>query len=584
MRRLLATMLIFALATAVRAETRTWTSSSGRFSTEAELIDFNDGKAHLKKADGKVIEVPLSSLCEEDRALIKKQFPGVEEAHIRPGVEYREWTSKSGKFKIMGEFLGVSEGKVRIRKSDGTEINVELAKLSTADQRFAADELKQQSEAEKESPAMEEAGDEKLTEKLAPQDLAMKLVRLEPPKGKARALRATEYYLKLTKPQLFHMQLGERNGDRNEAEFRRIVKTEAKYSAKVPFRGVAKLGGHDYAFALDSVKNVGYDKLYFDLNRDGDLTNDKPLTATNVSAPATGVSQSQFPRVDLKLEAGDKSVDYSFLLSTFCQQTAAESSASVSLYSAVVREGQITQGGKPVQIVLLDHNSNGRFDDTVNVQLVAGNVVPSTADLLLVNPNTKEKLSSDDITLGRDRNYVSKTVCIGKNFYKLEVPPAGDSVKLTPTDLAIGYVTNASPAYRAVVFSNDYGVMMIGGLANQKIPLPEGKWSVASYTIDATGFTGSARTAITATFGGRPSSVEVKNGETSQLPFGAPFKGVVTASRAAGNKVYLSLAIQGSAGENCTSFYVNGSRPPEPHFVIKDSKGSVVYQGAFEYG
>lgn len=584
MSRCLAAMLIFALAAPASAEPRTWTSSSGRFSTEAELIDFNDGKAHLKKADGKVIEVPLSSLCDADRAAIKKQFPGVEETRARPGVEYREWASKSGKFKIMGEFLGVAEGKVRIRKTDGTEISVGLDKLSDADQRFAADEMKQQSDAEKEAPSAEESGDEKLTEKLAPQDLVMKLVRLEPPKGKARASRATDYYLKLTKPQLFHVQLGDRSGDQLEAAFRRVVKTEPKYSAKVPFRAVAKLGGQDYAFALDSVKNVGYDKLYFDLNRDGDLMNDKPLLAANVSAPAAGVSQSQFPRVDLKLEAGGTPTDYSFLLSTFCQQGAGESYAAVSLYSAVVREGQITQGQKKTQIVLLDHNSNGRFDDAVNVRMVAGAIVPSAADLLLVNPNVKEKLASDDITLGRDRNFVSKTVCIGKNFYKLDVPPAGDTVKLTPTELAIGYVTNGSPAYRAVAFHQDFGVMMIGGLANQKIPLPEGKWSVASYTIDATGFTGGARTAITATFGDRPASVVVKADETTELPFGAPFKGVVTASRAAGNKVYLSLAIQGSAGENCTSFYVNGSRPPEPHFVIKDSKGTVVYQGAFEYG
>ena len=50
------------------------------------------------------------------------------------------------------------------------------------------------------------------------------------------------------------------------------------------------------------------------------------------------------------------------------------------------------------------------------------------------------------------------------------------------------------------------------------------------------------------------------------------------------SKVSLSLAIVGAAGEQCTSFYVNGSRPPRPRFVIKDQEGKSVHQGSFEYG
>ena len=175
----------------------------------------------------------------------------------------------------------------------------------------------------------------------------------------------------------------------------------------------------------------------------------------------------------------------------------------------------------------MDHNSNGRFDDTISLQ--SGGTA-AEGDLLLVNPNPKNNLSAD-ATMGGDRNFVSKTVCMGKSFYRMEIPPAGDSLKLTPTKLSLGSVTNPSPAYRAVLFCEDYGVLMLGGMKDQKIPLPAGTWQVINYTIDASGFAGGRGTAVAAKFGANPSTVTVTKGETAKLPFGAPFHAVVTGRR-----------------------------------------------------
>ena len=90
----------------------------------------------------------------------------------------------------------------------------------------------------------------------------------------------------------------------------------------------------------------GYNRLYFDVNGNGDLTDDKPISATEVNCPTPGLSQSQFPRVDISLDVDGKSVEYSFLLSAMCRQSSTASYATVSLYSAAVREGYITQGKK----------------------------------------------------------------------------------------------------------------------------------------------------------------------------------------------------------------------------------------------
>ena len=142
MKRLLAVFLILVLLGSIAdAASRVWKSSNGRFSVEADLLDFKDGKAQLRKSNGTVIEVPLVSLCEEDRRYVKSQFPGVEEEKLAPGTEYRDWKTKNGKFGTVAVFLGCEESKVQLRKPDGSEISVDKKLLSVDDQRWIADEL-----------------------------------------------------------------------------------------------------------------------------------------------------------------------------------------------------------------------------------------------------------------------------------------------------------------------------------------------------------------------------------------------------------------------------------------------------------
>ena len=60
----------------------------------------------------------------------------------------------------------------------------------------------------------------------------------------------------------------------------RVVHREPKkYHADHPFRAVATFGGKKYGFVLDKQTETrkGYDRLYFDLNGNGDLTDDVPI-------------------------------------------------------------------------------------------------------------------------------------------------------------------------------------------------------------------------------------------------------------------------------------------------------------------
>ncbi len=50
---------------------RQWTDSTGKYKTEAVLIEFKNGKVRLKKKDGKFVVLPLSRLSAEDQAFLK---------------------------------------------------------------------------------------------------------------------------------------------------------------------------------------------------------------------------------------------------------------------------------------------------------------------------------------------------------------------------------------------------------------------------------------------------------------------------------------------------------------------------------
>ncbi len=53
---------------------RTWTDRSGQFQIEAELVDYQDGKAQLKKDNGEVLVVPLSKLSFTDQKFLREEL------------------------------------------------------------------------------------------------------------------------------------------------------------------------------------------------------------------------------------------------------------------------------------------------------------------------------------------------------------------------------------------------------------------------------------------------------------------------------------------------------------------------------
>jgi hypothetical protein len=72
MRTFLVAILVFAVCTPI-ALARKWTDSTGNYTTEAEFVDFKDGKVHLKKENGKIITFPIEKLSKSDQEYVKNK-------------------------------------------------------------------------------------------------------------------------------------------------------------------------------------------------------------------------------------------------------------------------------------------------------------------------------------------------------------------------------------------------------------------------------------------------------------------------------------------------------------------------------
>jgi len=477
-------------------------------------------------------------------------------------------------------------------------------------------------------------------------------------------------------------------GEASDDAFKRIVTKEPKYASDHPYRGVVKFGTQEFAFALDAVpppdakkpegkttpektatktpslvaaisaaiveaavpggtatagsplanpaltKDFAYNRLYFDSNRNGDLTDDKLIEITAdsrraaMSMPAgMAYRPFEFPCIDLTIDVDGTKIDHSFFINGYANSSANNCTVMVSFSSATCREGDITLDGKQHHLVLIDFNSNGRFDDKIripeNVRMASGQIYAELGDVLLVDPQLGATASDSpyDPTASEYRHFLSDMVQIDGRWYDLKVSPAGDQLTLTPSTAPLGNVTNRNDSFGALIYSSEKGFLKIRGTKDKPISIPEGEWKLYSYSItketpktenktaEANPSTDSLLDGLAQSLGAGPSitppslvaatatdkynPVTVRKGETIEMPFGPPYTPTVTAvsynvvnanGQQPVQQTYLEMTLIGVGGEAVTNMTVKGRQPGKPALTITDPDGKVVQQGNFEYG
>ncbi len=399
----------------------------------------------------------------------------------------------------------------------------------------------------------------------------LELKRLEPG---SRLVAGPDFFLRASQSQSHFLQLGLK-GRRPEAkDFAELIHKEPKYQAAEPVRGVFLLGGQKFGFALDAIPiqpgdkpgekpadqpasppdakspkgpaekmapapaptAVAYNRLYFDRNRNGDLTDDPPVDGKPpaIFGYPRNYAVMVFPAVDVKLQAEGTTYDYAFFVQAMSYASAAPSSrgaaaefryVQVSLDPAVYRHGTITLDGQSREVYLTDFNANGRFDDAwqaASVAVAGRPLLLSQGDMLMFGPPPvllSLGVSPYDVTTTEGRHPLSQLVCLDRRFYELKVTPSGDQLTLTATQRPMGSLRSPHRQFQALLYGELGFVKIAGG--DKEIPIPAGQWRVASYTLD---LTAERRKALDAASGKEKSSGEPAGSKEGKPPADSPAK------------------------------------------------------------
>jgi len=376
-------------------------------------------------------------------------------------------------------------------------------------------------------------------------------------------------------------------GDEKPA-FDEVVTKDRDYETDFPFRGVLELGDGFYGIAFDAV-NAGEDavipffnRLYIDMDHDGDLTDEEVIKAVTARA-SNNKSTCNFGVIDITIEAGGVSYDFAVHSTIRSKIRPGNVIAKAQFSASAYRAGEIEIDGETHQVILVDHNNNGRFNDVASITderwIVHGDMIYMDPD----NPTgTGPKPPRNRIEVGDIFNMAG-------TYYDMKVSPSGNHCSPVPPEYEIGYVETAVDNFQAVAYG-DLGVRNISSDESGKAPLPAGVWNILSYTLDAADGDDDEKDPSKQTTASVRSLTDVApvtviGGETLDLKLGAPFRGIVDVQVAQNTRsVSLGLTIVGASSESGVSLTVNGKRPPAHKFTITNATGEVVVTGAFGYG
>jgi len=234
--------------------------------------------------------------------------------------------------------------------------------------------------------------------------------------------------------------------------------------SKRPLFLTATIADQKFIFVFDESKGTGkgYDTLIADANRDGNLTNEKIYRAKPVE------DYSNFYAVRLTLKIDGDVVPYA--LSVDLDTNWLDDSGSgkrawfCSLNHVGYYTGKVKMGQQEVRVVAMDYNSNGRYDD--GIQMSGGTPIPGT--LLFFQRKDKDPFEwfSGFIAIRK-----SNRIAHDNKFYELRMQPSGRTISLMPFSTPMGTIHASYPQCRILLTSETADFVLDSSDGEFKVPV-----------------------------------------------------------------------------------------------------------------
>jgi len=328
-----------------------------------------------------------------------------------------------------------------------------------------------------------------------------------------------------------------------------------------------------------------FNRLYFDANGNGNLTDDPVISARPVPASWGDGYTVTFESIEVSVPVKGVSLPNCFQLTVSTRMKCAPSTGTDALAKnlqsrfmpACYYEGKGEISGKKYCIALMDGNCNGIFYDS------------SSGDLLFL---------ADSPDYGSDGMRCLDTVVVGKKTYKAAFDASSSQLVLSPPSQPLCKVKIPGDIHRLrLSFADkpDSGVVMFNPA--EEVSIPAGRYVMAFVMCvrkDKDGnqweLTANSRTAL---------ADEVQSDKTVVFSFGEPFAVTATVSPvdSKGNVRMSSARMIGAGGEEVTKLVCVDQRQAgvpfsrrepaksiAPSYRIFNSKQELVGRGKFEFG
>jgi hypothetical protein len=383
-----------------------------------------------------------------------------------------------------------------------------------------------------------------------------------------------------------------------------------KFTAKHPLYALQEFGDAKRLFALDRAKpnDSFYNRLYFDANGNGDLTDDpviKPPSAEEGEGVNIRTNNAEFPPVDTTLKVGGKDLPYTFRVVVYLHMSSEEDLTEKNLEEGIgfyfltscCYSGGFELAGQKYKFILNDSNANGRFGDVAAVKIEPGG---DPGDALYANGDRFYIIDGDRFQY-RDSCSMGNLLHLKDGTYRVAIDAAAKKMSLTPVSEGLVTVKLPMPVDRLCLSSEDgrHGVMTFK--AGDRLRIPAGSYRLIDYQVTRKEDVGDVWL-IQAQ--GTRETPYVKVDEGGTFPLGEPYSAMASVPEQVYRSfregqdlrsVPLYFRIEGCAHEvvddlmrisgKKTKIPMSGDyRPKEPTYKIAKANGELIAEGSFRYG
>jgi len=407
------------------------------------------------------------------------------------------------------------------------------------------------------------------------------------------------------------------------------------FQSRVPIFSRIRLGDENRLLVLDRKKGREgfYDRVWFDADGDGDLTDDPPIDG-KAAERGNGFFFTQFPSVDTTITVDGEKTPYSFRLRLYGRGKTAKLTApgkkagtlagtaggrtsdsspdraadaegpsaeeiigSTTFYltSNCVLEGKLALGDETYRVILGDNDADGRFGESYAPPAPGKARVRN--DTLFIT--TKDKVSYQD---GME---IGGLLGIGERLFRVAIDAPGRKFTLLPATKNLGKVKLPMAVERIFLAAAEGGESAMFLDPGTAVALPAGRYRLGGYLALREDDGGNAWRLKAAAQPGTSSTIAVAAGKKTALPFGEPFTPSVAARPLSGSgggdggagDLRLSFSLLGTGRERVTdlrsltnekSGAARSSKrtmsPLEPHYTITPATGGKAAEGNFQYG